>query len=175
IVQARRGELQSLDERRLAILGQQRELGAQRSVLEEELAQLERKERAERLEEAERLTSGIDRATQACFALSAVRDFPLEANAEVQRTTNAVATVRAQVERTRKEREELQHQLREERDRLGPLADQAFAEIPEETESELARLEGVIARLQERLEAVDRERQRAELRLAEARTDMDRL
>lgn len=175
IVQARRGELQSLDERRLAILGQQRELGAQRSVLEEELAQLERKDRAERLEEAERLTTGIDRATQACFALSAVRDFPLEANAEVQRTTNAVATVRAQVERTRKEREELQHQLREERDRLGPLADQAFAEIPEETESELARLEGVIARLQERLEAVDRERQRAELRLAEARTDMDRL
>lgn len=175
IIMARRGELLGLEERRLAVLQERDRVTARRQVFEEELEQLERKDRAERLEEALRLKSGIDRATQECFALSAVRDFPLELNADVHRTANAVATARAQAERTRQERQELQHQLREERERLGPLADQEFVEIPEESEAELSRLEGVIARLQERLESVDRERQKAELRLAEARTDMERL
>ena len=175
IVTARRGELLELEKRRVAILQERDGVAGRRSALEEELQQIERRERAERLEEATRLKAGIDRATQQCFALSAVRDFPLEANGDVQRSANAVATIRAQVERTRKEREELHRQLREERQRLGPLADQEFVDIPEETEAELARLEGAIARLQERLETVDRERQKAELRLAEARTDMKRI
>jgi DNA repair exonuclease SbcCD ATPase subunit len=172
---ARRSELLELEKRRVAILQERDEVALRRSALEKELEQIERQERAERLEEALRLKAGIDRTTQQCFALSAVRDFPLEANADVQRTANAVATIRAQVERTRKEREELHHQLREEKQRLGPLADQEFVEIPEETEAELARLESAISRLQERLEAIDREKQKAELRLAEARTDMQRL
>jgi len=175
ITTSRRAELVELEKRRVRILQEREEVSARRSTLESELEQIERKERAVRLEEAIRLKSGIDRATQQCFALSAVRDFPLEANGDIQRTANAVATLRAQAERTRKEREELQHQLREEKQRLGPLADQGFVEIPEETEAELARLESAIARLQERLETVDRERQRAELRLAEARTDMERM
>ncbi|GMV91943.1 MAG: hypothetical protein AMXMBFR82_17210 [Candidatus Hydrogenedentota bacterium] len=175
IAQVRRGELRTLEARRLAVLEQRDGVAERRAVLEEELAQLERRERAERLEEASRLAAAIDRATQECFALGAVRDFPLEANADVQRTANAVSTIRAQVERTRKEREELLHQLREERDRLGPLADEAFAEISEETESELAEHESAIARLQERLETIDRELQKAQSRLTEARTDMDRL
>ncbi|MCL4695281.1 MAG: AAA family ATPase, partial [Candidatus Hydrogenedentes bacterium] len=155
IAQVRRGELRTLEARRLAVLEQRDAVAERRAELEEELAQLERQERVERLEEATRLAAAIDRATQECFALGAVRDFPLEVNADVQRTANAVSTTRAQVERTRKEREDLLHQLREERDRLGPLADEAFAEISEETESELAEHESVIARLQERLEATD--------------------
>ncbi len=171
----RRGELLELENRRLSVMEERCRIAERRAALEEELHLLERKERAERLEEAIRLKTRVDNATQKCFSLGAVRDFPLDLNGEVQRTANAVAATRAQVERTRKEREDLQRQLREERERLGPLADQELVDIPEETEAELTRLEGVIARLQERLETLDREHQKAELRLAEARADIERL
>ena len=172
---ARRRELAELEGRRLSVRSERDSVAQRRAAIESEMQIIERHDRAKRLEEARRVKGRIDQATQQCFALSAVREFPLDQAAEVQRAANAVATAQAQVERTRSEHQDLQRQLQEELDKLGPAAAHDFHEIPEESEAELTRLEASINRLQERLDEVERERTKAEHRLAEAQRDLEGL
>ncbi|MCC6697655.1 MAG: AAA family ATPase [Candidatus Hydrogenedentes bacterium] len=171
----RRGELAELEGRLLAIRGDREHVAQERAALEAELQTLDRYDRAKRLEEARRVKARIDQTTQQCFALSALREFPLEQATEVQRAANAVATAQAQVDRTRGEHQDLQRQLQEELDKLGPSAAHDFQEISEEMEADLTHLEASINRLQERLDETERERTKAEQRLAEAQRDLESL
>ncbi|MCC6489351.1 MAG: AAA family ATPase [Candidatus Hydrogenedentes bacterium] len=171
----RRHEIAELEARLLSVRSDRDHVSQQRAVLEAELQTLDRYDRAKRLEEARRVKARIDQTTQQCFALSALREFPLEQATEVQRAANAVATAQAQVDRTRGEHQDLQRQLQEELDRLGPSAAHDFQEISEEMEADLTHLEAGISRLQERLDETARACTKAEQRLAEAQRDLERL
>ena len=85
----------------------------------------------------------------------------------------AVATARAQIDRTRAEQADLERQLNEETGRLGAGADTPAHDVPEQTERELADLEGRVVRLTERLEALQEEQTRAEQRIAQAQRSLD--
>ncbi|MBN2309044.1 MAG: AAA family ATPase, partial [Candidatus Hydrogenedentes bacterium] len=165
---ARRRELADLEARRQAAATEVGALRSRHRALEGELRGVDRFDRAKRLREAERLTARIDELTQQCFALSAYREFPVDEAPEVQRAANAAATARAQIERTQTEYAECTAQLDEELERLGPAAIQEFTEIPEESERKLADLETRIARLRERLETLEHDREAAETQHAQA-------
>lgn len=172
---ALRHELASLDLKRREALDRAEMCRRRRAALEDELRLHERVERARRYHEAQKLASAIDEATRKCFALGSVREFPLEQQHEVQRAANLVATARAQLQRSEAERQELHRQLEDERQRLGPAADYASVEIPEDAERRLAELEPIIDRLRERLEEAEAAVQAVERRVQEAQSDLDRL
>ncbi|MCX5756942.1 MAG: AAA family ATPase, partial [Candidatus Hydrogenedentes bacterium] len=110
-----RDELSSMSERRLELRSSIETLRKRRESLERDRQLLDRARRAVRLRQAERLKLRIDEATQQCFALSGVRDFPADRTPEVQRAHNMVMTARAQLDRTRSEQMQFAAQLETER------------------------------------------------------------
>ncbi|MBX7256593.1 MAG: AAA family ATPase [Candidatus Hydrogenedentes bacterium] len=148
-------------------------LNRRRAQCEDELHSIESRDRLQRFIEVQRIQIRIDDVTQKCFALSSVREFPLEHTPEVQRAANGVATARAQVERTRVELDDLQRQLQTEMERFGGADSPASNDVPEHTERELGDLEARITRLTERLEALEEERTKAEQRSAQAQRDLE--
>ncbi len=162
-----------LERERSALREEIASLNRRRSQCEEELHSIESRDRLQRFIEVQRLQIRIDDVTQKCFALSSVREFPLEHTPEVQRAANGVATARAQVERTRVEMDDLRRQLQAEFERFGGAEDQSSGDVPEHTERELGDLEARITRLTERLDALEEERTKAEQRLTQAQRDLE--
>lgn len=144
----------------------------ERLELENDLRLIDAHERAARLREAESLTQRIQTATQHCFALASVRDFPMEQLPRVQAAEKAVEAARLQLERSRAESAEVQSQCEAERERIG--GDESLREeIPAELEKRLAETGGQAGRLRERLaeaEAAETEAE-AQARDAQERTE----
>jgi len=169
---ALRDELAGIGEKRRALLDEERVSRRRRVKLQEELTTLERAARAERLAEAERLTEQIEAATERCFTLSSVREFPLDRLPEVQRTEAAIDAAQAQLEHMRAERKDLERQLEAERKRLGPEGAKPPEDIPEEVEIQLADLESQIVRLRDRLDEAQSARESTEERRQQAEDDL---
>jgi uncharacterized protein YhaN len=167
--------LTEIEEQRRVLREEERGLRRRRVALQENLSALERIERAERLREIEALMHEIDEVTKRCFALGAVREFPLDRLRDVQRTENAMANTKAQLTRMRKERGDLAQQLETEKERLGPGSDAALADIPEDVENRLAELESKIVRLRDRFDEAKATRDSAEERFKAAQETLARV
>jgi len=161
-------ELGVLEEKRRTLLAQSTELRQRRLAIEEELRTLEAHALSHRLREAENLVARINAATQHCFALGAVRDFPLESAPRVRRAENRVSTARVQLERTRAEYEQLEAQLGSERQELGSESPQSFADIPDESEERIGVLVTQVQHLRERQAEADTLVDAAQARIEEA-------
>ncbi|MDQ1256177.1 MAG: family ATPase, partial [Candidatus Hydrogenedentes bacterium] len=172
---ALRGALTEIEEQRRVLREEERGLRRRRVALQENLSALERIERAERLREIEALMREIDEVTKRCFALGAVREFPLDRLRDVQRTENAMANTKAQLARMRKERGDLAQQLETEKERLGPGSDAALVDIPEDVENRLAELESKIVRLRDRFDEAKATRDSAEERFKAAQETLARV
>jgi uncharacterized protein YhaN len=129
-------ELSGLTEQRRALLDEVSSLCERRAAVEDDLRLLEAHELAGRLREAENLQARIDAATQQSFALGGAREFPVELMPEVQRAENLVTTAQVQLERTQREREDLEQQLAREAEaeESGPVAAE---DVPDELETRL--------------------------------------
>ena len=134
--QALLSEVAGTAERRRLVLEEVTSLRKRRLTLEEDLRVLEAHARAARLREAESLTTRIDTATQHCFALSAVRTFPLEKNADVLRLEQRLEAARAQFNRTRTELLDVLNKLELEKGRLGTEAATPLQEMPDDIETQ---------------------------------------
>ena len=88
-------------ERRHQLAETLNEKRAQRAALLEEARAIEIHARKRKLDEAETLQQAIDEATQQCFGLGDVRDFPLDLGPELQRADTRVRTARTQLEQSR--------------------------------------------------------------------------
>lgn len=172
---ALRDELVVMEQQRRALLEEEKTLRRRRVKLLDDLAVLERVDRAERLKKAVGLTEELETATQRCFQLGSLREFPLHRMTEVQRAETALATIQAQLERKQAEYAQLRRQIDLERERLGIVGAQSPQDVPEEVEIELAELESRIARLRDRLEETNAARDGAAQRLQSAQTDLDAL
>ena len=161
-------ELATIEERRRTVLAQTTELRQRRLAIEEDLRTLEAHECSHRLREAENLVARINAATQHCFALGAVRDFPIESEPRVRRAENRLNTARVQLERTRAEYEQIVQQLESERHELGSEAAQTLQDIPDESEARIGELITQVQHLRERLAEADTLVEAAQTRLEEA-------
>jgi uncharacterized protein YhaN len=170
-----RDELAALQARRVEIGEELQALRMRQETASKEELILERAERVRRLHEAEELEEQIQKATQRCFELSEVRDFPLERGPEVQRAANALATARVQLERTRNEQDEVAGQGEEERERVGDAVGMPTEDIPEEWDERLATGENEIRQVRERFEELEGQRAAAASRLATAEEEMGTL
>ena len=169
---ATRRELGEIEERRRAILEEIESIRAQRQALEADLETLEKVERAQRLIDAEGISARINEATQRCFALSAVREFPLEQEPEVRRAEMVVTSARDQLERTRQEQAQLRQQYGAEVQRLGDAALLSTQEIPEEYDTRLADIEEKVKERRVRIEEVEGMRAAAETRSNNAQQEL---
>lgn len=133
--QAIADELCGLAGRRQVVLEEIAGLRKRRLALDEDLRVLEAHDRAARLREAESLSARIDTATQHCFALSAVREFPLERTPEVQRAQSRLEAAAAQLARSRDELAATAAKLEMERRNLGDEAALPLGDMPEELEA----------------------------------------
>jgi uncharacterized protein YhaN len=158
------GELAAIEARRRHVLDDIEALRQRRAVIEADLRTLERRDRVERLREAERLAAGIDEATQRCFTLGGVRDFPCDQTLEVQRAHQVVLNAQAQLERTRAERAQLEVQANAELGRIGETA-RFVQDIPEEFDQRLTEVGARIQRLRDRRDDIENARGAAEKRL----------
>ena len=167
-----RQEIAELEDRREAVTASIKALEQRRSACQVELAALEWADRAGRLATADRYQQEIDDITQVCFSLSGVREFPADQEPEMQRLINVLNTAKTQVRRTEEEYADIQRKHHEELDRLGVLASQHIEDVPPDTEQRLEELETSVARLTERLEQADGERDAAQSRLDRAQRDL---
>ena len=145
-------ELERSGEARRVLLDEIASLRERRLGLDEDLRLLEAHERARHLAEAEELHHRIDHLTKVSFALSSVREFPLEMAPEIQRAETRLNTARVQLERTRDERENLAAQLL--REGQTPAEDRAtLPDLPEDIDGPLndgnARVQALEARATE--------------------------
>lgn len=173
--QALHREVSGVAETRRAILEEIAALRRQRLALEEDLRLLEAHERARRLQEAEALIRRIDTATQHCFALGAVREFPLNRSGEVQRAENLLLTARRQLERTQAEQRSALAELEAERRQMGRDALRQLADVPEELENRLGELKAEAQRLKKRLQEIAELVEAAESRLRDAQESLQGL
>ncbi|MCP4641516.1 MAG: AAA family ATPase [bacterium] len=164
----RRESANDTDARLAAATGELARLRSRQGVLQGLLADNENASLLSRLREVDRLKAERDDLTQRCFSLSAYREFPLDQAPEVQRTANAAATARSQLERSERENDDLQRQADEERERLGDAAQCELVEVPDGTEERLRELEESIDRLHEHLEDLEGDRIAAEALHAKA-------
>ncbi len=136
-----------------------------------QLAGIEKVDRAERLEKAEDVSKTIDEITQECFKLGAARDFPLDQEADFQRTATLAEAARQQAKRTQDEQADLRNQLEEEAERLGP-AGVEICDIAPETEERLAEVETQATRLRGYVEEIQEAQSKAEERMHQAEEEL---
>ncbi len=124
-----RRQMARLRAERLFIREETDRLRVQRQGIDDALRVMAWHEQAGRLREAEALKERIDTATKHCFALGAVREFPLDKLDEVRQAEALLNTARLELDRTVREETGLAEQLTEERDLLGGDP-QASPEVP---------------------------------------------
>ena len=149
-VRQRSRELTESAVMRAALLEDVAQLREHRAALEKQLIRAEAHERIARLREAENLSARIDTATQHCFALGAVREFPLDSAPDVRRAANRLETARLQIERTRAEGATLRRQLEAERKLAEDGGELDLEEIPAEDRARLVAAASVSAQGEER-------------------------
>jgi len=170
-----RRDLAGIRERRRQAIAQGDALREKRTALEAELELIDRAELAERLDEIEELQLKVEDVTRSCFSRKAGSDFPLESLDEILRTHSKLDAATAQFNRTRSEYDSLSDEMVSERERLGTDAQNAFAEIPEESELRLAEVESQSMRLTERIHEVMTSQSVAEERMLAAQSDLSNL
>ncbi len=170
-----REELAAIQEKRRQLLDEERTSRRHRVRLQEKIGALERLDRAKRLTEADDLTRQIMAATERCFELGAVREFPLDRLTELQHAETALATAQAQVERMRAERRDLERQLNLEQERFNAGSLEPCERITEEIEIQLAELEARISRARDRVDEMRRACATAVERQEAAHADLDAL
>lgn len=168
---ALRDELADAQQRRQAVHEEIEALRARRAAIEANMDAVERLARAEQLREAELITAQIDTITQRCFALGAARDFPLDMTPEVLHTNTRLLAARDQLERTRREKADLEEQVALESDRIGQAAATSLRDIPEEYDQRLGDTDAAIHRLRERIDGVVAAREASEARLCAAEAE----
>ncbi len=161
-------EVGGVAEKRRSILEEIAALRKQRLALEDDLRLIEAHARARRLREAESLSGRIDTATKHCFALGAVREFPLDRTAEVQRAENLAQTARRQLDRTRADLESAQSQLDRERQASGSERVNEMQDLPEALETRHTEAHNEVQRLVKQLQEIGELVVAAETRLAES-------
>ena len=159
---ALRDELAETEKRRQAIREEIAALRERRAGVESDLEALARIARAEQLREAQQLEGRINEATQRCFLLRAASDFPLDMTPEVLQTNTRLLAARDHLERTRKERTQLEAQIAAEEERLGASGTR---DIPDEYDQRLADIAAAIQRLRDRLDNTEAARNGSESRL----------
>jgi len=148
---------------------------AEQRRLEAELAAARLRDDATRLAEAERRQDAISEATQRCFELSGVREFPLGQAGKLERMEMDIAAARARRETLQAKRRELGERIAQERGAIGLRADRPIEEVPEEAEAELAALQAEIVPLREQFERAEAARATAEAQHGTATEDLARL
>lgn len=164
------GELEGVARKRHGLTREIAQLRAQRLQREEELRQHEAHQASSRLREAEQLAAKINQVTQQCFGLGAVRDFPYQNAPELNRMETQINTARVQLQRTRKEQEQVLLQVKQERERLGAESADSPQDVPEEVETRLTALMSTEQHLRERLAETEQLVENAKHRLKEAQT-----
>ncbi len=167
-----RRDVAAIEQQRSAIQEATSDLLARRAALERELDTLERIGRADRLRKADELSGQIAGLTAKCFALSHVRDFPLEQAAEARPLTVGIEAAQAQLRRARKELDELRQRHGAECARLGPDGMAEMAELDPEYETRLMDLEARGTRLAERIAALEENRAAVSARREEAAREL---
>lgn len=165
-------ELENIAARREELEGAAEQWAADRAALEAEAAALDRAEKERLLAEAETVQQQLDAAMQQCFALSAVREFPLEREAELSQLITARDAARTQYRRTETSRLALESKLLEERKRLGPLADRERAALADGQEDRLVDLLSRTEGKRERLAQFEAELEAASERLAKTEAEL---
>jgi uncharacterized protein YhaN len=163
--QALQRELSALAQQRRRIQQESGQFRKERLALEQDLRTIEAHEHAARLRDAENLLKRIDTATQHCFALAAVRDFPMDQMPHVHKAEKALAAARLQLDRSREEAGELKAQLEAERRRLGKENIGAADEVPRKLVERLEDLDQRVAQLRARLTEVESDIAAGEVRL----------
>ena len=162
-------EVEVYEKQRASVLGTIGSLIYRRSSLEREFELRESYERAEVLRKAEALEARIEAITKQCFALGAVREFPLERLPEVQRTATLADRASEQLQRTQEKLDELNQQFQEAVARLEEEGVLVMKEADPETEERLAELDQQIGRLNDRLQNAKETCARAETGEKQAR------
>lgn len=165
-----REEIAAVEELRRAALEQCAGHREHREAIEEELRVLDAYERAKRLEEAESLLARIQTATQHCFTLASVREFPLGQMPEVQRAETRLATAQVQLKRTQEQLADAQRQFDTECRRLGGVGDGPSKEIDADQETRLGEVMAMIQNLRERLSEADDQALALQEKVDEAQT-----
>ena len=172
---ALRQELESVEDKRRAILDDIAALRQRRTEMEADLQRYERIERATRLRDARQVNSRIDEATQRCFALRGARDFPLDLIPDVHRAVTEAATARLQYDRTERERAHLQEQVDEERRVLEEQGAIQENDIPENYDQLLNEYSQQTQRLRDRVDDLEAAKNAAESRRAAAEQELANL
>lgn len=159
-------------EKRRGILEEIAALRKQRLALEDDLRLIEAHARARRLREGESLLGRIDTATKHCFALGAVREFPLDRTPEVQRAENLAQTARRQLERTQSELETSRKQLEKERRESGSEQVRAMQDLPEDLETRYSDTHNEVRQLEKQLTDIRELVTAAEKRLKDSQADV---
>ena len=167
-----RRDLAAIEQQRSAVQDAISELLERRHGLERELDTIERIARAVCLRKADELSGQIAALTARCFALSHVRDFPLEQAAEVRPLVMGIEAAKAQLDRARKELDDLRRRHAAETARLGPDGMAEMEELDPEYETRLADIDARIARFVERIAGLDENRATALARQEEAAREL---
>ena len=165
-------ELAEVDSRRRALREETDALRAQKAGIETMLQLLDLYEIEEALRQADALGERIDMATQHCFALRAVRDFPVDKTASVQRAETRVETAKRQCERLDNEADELETQLKED---SGEEDEGTGEDIPEVLEVDFDDLSARHQSLRARLSDAEVQVENAERRLEESQDALQHL
>lgn len=165
-------EIDAMTARRQELATQIEIFAQQHQAIEAEIAALERAEKERLLAEAEALQKQLDGAMQQCFALSGVREFPLEKEAELSQLITARDAARTQHRRTEASRTALETELNAERKRLGPLAERERRPLPDGQEDRLVDLMTKIEGKRERLAQFEAELDAASERLAKTEAEL---
>lgn len=153
---AQRVELDALEQQRLGTRNTMAQARTEQERLTAALQDAGKLDRAARLREAQQLQAEMEEVQTQCFALSAVRDFPLELAPEVQRAQYVLATAQKALERSDAARTDLGKRLGEERERTGhaePVV--VVQDIAEDAEARLTELELDTQRLRTRIEETE--------------------
>ena len=161
-------EIEGLMEERQHLLDGLKMLRQERLALEDDLATLDAQEQHERLRQAESLMNRIDSATEHCFALGAVREFPLDQEPTIKIAEETLGQAQTELERLQSELADVTQQSEAEQRHLDSDGVGQAKDIEEEVEQGFVTLSGKVQRHRDRLEETRELIQQAEQRLDEA-------
>jgi uncharacterized protein YhaN len=170
----REAEVAKVAEERRALLADTAGLREERLEVEGRMQHLQHLERKQQLDRAEDLAAQIDAATQACFNLGPVREFPVETVPQVQAAEQNLDRLRTQLKRTRQEHQSTLDQLQAERRHLNDAGGPG-GELPEELETRFTDLNAAVQHSTQRLEEAQAALEEAEARLTVSQENLAKL
>ena len=150
---ATRGKTRDQALRRLELLEELDRLRARQEQLQTELQRGTLAVRGKRLEEARALAKQLSETTQRCFALSALREFPLDQEAALQRADRRAAEASEAYESSSTALEAIVEKLEAEQTRFQSAGGEWLQALPDEWETRLAESDEKVAEAQASLDA----------------------